>query len=425
MRHLIFMHRGMGMKRKPQLNTDRIKAALPLFGAITFIYVANAPHGTFLGTYYRSLGIATWQIGILLAVGSVATLTVVPLWGYISDRTGRRKLVLRVVVAGAAVMLLAFYLTNGFWSCLLVAIGLSLFTSAIAPLCEAIVVHRANQIGASFAHIRSGGTVGFAVMVALTGLIVTGDVRRAFILSSAAYVVMLVIIQFLPADDPQTSFRRVAARAQQPGGQEQPYKGYGPGGLYTEGKAWFVMLFVMVTFVGGNFIGSYMPIYLLELGYNATTVGFNSGLSAISELPMFMVVHRFQRKFDVMHIMMGAGLLLVLRMALLATGVLPLMLLGQATQGFTTMLISYMAVMYISEHIVPGRVSQGQTVLALITSGIGSLLGQVGGGRLSDWIGLQSSFLVLAGAMLVLTAAIFAAYCLYQKRRAAAAPDVT
>src|SRR6266498_4584141 len=65
-----------------------------------------------LPIYSKSFGAAGWQIGLLMASYSVMQFIFAPVWGRLSDRIGRRP-VLLVSTAGAAVSYSVFALGSG------------------------------------------------------------------------------------------------------------------------------------------------------------------------------------------------------------------------------------------------------------------------------------------------------------------------
>ena len=64
--------------------------------------------------YALRLGAQPWAIGTLVASYSVAQLVASPLWGRVSDRYGRRP-VLLISLGGSAVAFVVFGFANSLW----------------------------------------------------------------------------------------------------------------------------------------------------------------------------------------------------------------------------------------------------------------------------------------------------------------------
>ncbi len=62
-------------------------------------------------------------------------------------------------------------------------------------------------------------------------------------------------------------------------------------------------------------------------------------------------------------------------------------------------------VTYINRMVMPGKISQGQSTLAVVQMGAGSLSGSLLGGVLASAYGIREGFLIIAFLLLAVTAA--------------------
>lgn len=69
-------------------------AWLRLFLINVSFWVACGSCAPFLSAYYKRIGLSFTQIGVLLAIGPIFAIFIQPLWAMLSDRTGKRKLLL-------------------------------------------------------------------------------------------------------------------------------------------------------------------------------------------------------------------------------------------------------------------------------------------------------------------------------------------
>ena len=96
---------------------------------------------------------------------------------------------------------------------------------------------------------------------------------------------------------------------------------------------------------------------------------------------------------------------MALRLILLSAGNVPLMAAAQLFQGPSYMVCYFVCVTYISRMVMPGKISQGQSTLAVVQMGAGSLSGSLLGGVLASAYGIREGFLIIAFLLLAVTAA--------------------
>jgi MFS transporter, DHA1 family, multidrug resistance protein len=127
----------------------------------------------FLALYAATVGIPAWQIGIILGVQLVAVVVVKPMMGAVSDRWGRRAVIvpgLLIGMASAALLPLArdvFTLTA---LSLVFGIGFAAVTSSTAALVADET--RNAQFGASIGVLRTIMDVGQTIGPVMTGFLV-------------------------------------------------------------------------------------------------------------------------------------------------------------------------------------------------------------------------------------------------------------
>jgi predicted MFS family arabinose efflux permease len=60
-------------------------------------------------------------------------------------------------------------------------------------------------------------------------------------------------------------------------------------------------------------------------------------------------------------------------------------------------------VTYINREIPATHKAVGQSVLVIAQSGISSILGNIGGGYVSEWLGIRQTYLLIAGIVFAVT----------------------
>lgn len=168
-----------------------------------------------------------------------------------------------------------------------------------------------------------------------------------------------------------------------------------------------------------SFTGTFYSVYVISLGYGQSIVGLSSFISAMSEVPILMCANRLIRRFGAVNLLIFSVLMMALRLLFAGSGVLPLMLLSQLLQSVTYMTSYYSCVMFISENVMEGKISQGQSRLAMVQAGIGAVAGNILGGLMTDRFGVHRSFMVMSACVLLTACLNAGLVCRYNRRKKA------
>lgn len=105
------------------------------------------------------------QVGLVLAVVPLVSLAANPIWGWLSDRTGRRGGVLFILCGGSAIGFLTIWRLDGFFALMLGTASVALFFRSLTPMLNGVSLAVAKEAGRqAFSVSRSFGTAGFLVM---------------------------------------------------------------------------------------------------------------------------------------------------------------------------------------------------------------------------------------------------------------------
>ena len=165
-----------------------MKKHLYLYVVNGMYWVTAAAFLPFIGAYYTSIGMTDGQVGVLAAVFPLAALVIQPFWAYLSDRTGKRKRMLLGLCAASGVAVLLFLRADSFWKCFFAIFLYAAFSTALLPLCDALVIEAAKKRGADFSRIRMAGTVSYAVAVVMIGALAGDSFRWIFLFGGISYV---------------------------------------------------------------------------------------------------------------------------------------------------------------------------------------------------------------------------------------------
>ena len=399
--------------RENQVNRNGLEkhsAWLRLFLINVSFWVACGSCAPFLSAYYKRIGLSFTQIGVLLAIGPIFAIFIQPLWAMLSDRTGKRKLLLILLALCTAGAYLLYYLGASFAVCLLAVLVVSLFSLALLPLCDALVIDRANAYGFPFARIRIGGTLGYAAMVFGAGMFLEKFDGAQFAVASVTYLLFAGAVMLLP----QGGAREEAAPARE--GAVPARKKAVPAreSIFDTSEILFVLALALIESLGLGFCGSFMGSYAVELGFGSSLIGVLSCISALSEVPILLFAGKLVDRFGEIPLLIFSGVMMSLRLFLTGMGLVPAMISAQLLQSVTYMTTYICCTQYISKHVRAGKMSQGQSALAIVQSGLAAVASNLFGGMLVDAVGTRQAFFAVAAGALVVALLVGGAYFLHK-----------
>lgn len=399
--------------RENQVNRNGLEkhsAWLRLFLINVSFWVACGSCAPFISAYYKRIGLSFTQIGVLLAIGPIFAIFIQPLWAMLSDRTGKRKLLLILLALCTAGAYLLYYLGASFAVCLLAVLVVSLFSLALLPLCDALVIDRANAYGFPFARIRIGGTLGYAAMVFGAGMFLEKFDGAQFAVAAVAYLLFAGAVMLLP----QGGAREEAAPARE--GAVPARKKAVPAreSIFDTSEILFVLALALIESLGLGFCGSFMGSYAVELGFGSSLIGVLSCISALSEVPILLFAGKLVDRFGEIPLLIFSGVMMSLRLFLTGMGLVPAMISAQLLQSVTYMTTYICCTQYISKHVRAGKMSQGQSALAIVQSGLAAVASNLFGGMLVDAVGTRQAFFAVAAGALVVALLVGGAYFLHK-----------
>lgn len=399
--------------RENQVNRNGLEkrsAWLRLFLINVSFWVACGSCAPFISAYYKRIGLSFTQIGVLLAIGPIFAIFIQPLWAMLSDHTGKRKLLLILLALCTAGAYLLYYLGASFAVCLLAVLVVSLFSLALLPLCDALVIDRANAYGFPFARIRIGGTLGYAAMVFGAGMFLEKFDGAQFAVASVTYLLFAGAVMLLP----QGGAREEAAPARREATMAREEAAPARESIFDTSEILFVLALALIESLGLGFCGSFMGSYAVELGFGSSLIGVLSCISALSEVPILLFAGKLVDRFGEIPLLIFSGVMMSLRLFLTGMGLVPAMISAQLLQSVTYMTTYICCTQYISKHVRAGKMSQGQSALAIVQSGLAAVASNLFGGMLVDAVGTRQAFFAVAAGVLVVALLVGGAYFLHK-----------
>lgn len=341
----------------------------------------------FITLYYRELGLAGLQVGVLAALPAVGVAVFGPVWGALADANSNHRLVLRASLVVSALLALGLAGVSSFVPILLLAGSLAFFAAPAGALLDSYGLTIAERRGRSYGSLRVWGSLGYTAAVFVVGRLMGDRVSPLFLV---AYAVCLALA--------------CASTLGLPGIGERSARPLVAGfGVLLRNRSLLVLL--STTYLissSASVMYSFLGIHLAEMGGTAGLIGLAFALNAASELPIVAFGGWFLARLGAVRLLALAVVVYVFRMA--AYSVLPApewVLPIQALHG-----LSYGAFLMASvtlAHRLAGRerAATAQALLASMSFGFGSITGAVLGGALLDRIDTVGIFRVAAAAMVV------------------------
>ena len=165
--------------------------------------------------YVESMGAGGFELGLLVASYALMRLIFGPIWGSLSDRIGRKP-VLMLGVLGYAITMFLFGLATQLWMLFAVRVLSGILSSATAPTTMAYVgdstvkEERGGGMGVLGAAVGLGTVLGTGLGGWLSG---DGALQRPFFIAAAFSLLAVILIYlFLPESLPAHARRQPDAR---------------------------------------------------------------------------------------------------------------------------------------------------------------------------------------------------------------------
>lgn len=353
-----------------------------------------------LNVYIHDRGVSLLLIGTLSTAGSVAFSLAGILFGRLSDRLGRRRELIMVMLLVGAAGLAGYLWARTFLHFLALSlIDMAMiggYTVLIDTLVTSILPEK--QRGGDFGRYRISGSLGFALAGALLGS-VTGafGIEAVFVIAALAQAAAAVAIIFTrePA--------RVVPLAATPAVGEGLWRT-----LTRTGLLWLLAADLVAIF-GAQLAYPFMNIYTVErFGASANDLGWLSTIGVLAEIPAMLGLGRLSDRLGRGSILAFGFLTSALSWLLVyAAPGLWLMYVARPLMGIS--IIRYTVGVALISDRVPYE--QRATLLGLsnLTFGAGGLIAPSIGGLFAESLGIRQVFLVafvvqaLATLLFVLT----------------------
>lgn len=340
----------------------------------------------YVAVFLQYKGMSNTQIGLVTGGGCVTTIFLSPI---ISSLVGKVKgLTIRKLFTSIVMLQAIVFLVLGLVELPAIVLGL-LYISIISlsvstvPILSTIAMNYI-KIGqnVNFGLSRGMGSVSYAISAVVLGQLVERlnptILAYGFVLSGALLIAVLFSIQEVEVKEETTK-----------------KKGGNPLSLLFKYKTFALILIGFACmFAASTSLSTYLINIVKNLGGSTSLYGIAIFCMAASEMPIMAVTPYLLRKFDAMTLIMIAACFYILRnFAIALAPSLPVLFFGMLMQGMSYGLLTAVITYYVTFNLEAQDHMMGQTLIGMMTSGLGSMTGNLAGGFLQDNFGITSMFI--------------------------------
>ena len=369
-------------------------------------YFGSAAWQAYFYVFLDEIGLKGYQIGLISAVQQFNTIALLPIWGVLADRFGRKKMLVISLFSSAA-MLLWFMITGDFYYYMVLIILVTIFTNPIASLIDSVALDFSELYPQySYGNIRLWASIGWATSSALLGrLLMHMSLDVIFPIASGALFVNGIL--FLIFYKPLESTRNL---------QQLNLKSAGK--VFAGNRfllIFFILLFLYGTASAPSFI--MLNLYMKDIGGTSFQIGLAFALQAMFELPFFFYGKRLIQIYGPRKLLtfsIGVAALKYFLYSQLNDPVWVLIL--TFTQGITFAVFIQALIAIVHNNVPPEWKATAQSMIYVVFFGAGIGVSNLWVNFLRDFISMKE-IMIWITLMVLLVLILFFLFFRYHKRK--------
>lgn len=380
------------------------KAKISFIAYYALIWMTSSIVGPYQSAFYYSKGFSAFEIGLLSSIGSVTSLLIQPCWGMINDRTKHKMGLLRLVFTVSALLILTFLLGQEYWHFIIITIIYGSFNCSVMQMSDVYTLGFINKKHLRFSYIRMSGTLGYAFSVFVLGRVLgNAELEIIYIVSAVMNILCMGMTFLLPKMDAEDYAKRVKKSKGVKGGIKE---------MMTPAIL-TILIFSFVMQIALSYHSTFLGVFVKQMGKSETMIGMLQCCSALSEVPVLLVIDWFRKKYNSYVILIFSGFMMALRMiscALAPSWGIEMLFISQLLQGVTYMNLHYCCIMFMNEHLPEHLKGTGLALLAVAQGSAGSIVASVGGGYLSDTFGMNTTYGIITVLVCIASTVLWVKY---------------
>lgn len=168
-------------------------------------------------------------------------------------------------------------------------------------------------------------------------------------------------------------------------------------------KIFFLVLVAFAfMYCASTTISTYLINIVNNLGGNTSLYGLAIFFMAASEMPVMAKTYGLLRKYNAETLLLASAFFYLLRnFTICLAPHLVILMIGMIFQGLSFGLFTATIAYYVNDYLETKDQMIGQTMITMMSTGVGSTLGNVFGGYLQDSFGIQSMFIFICVMTLI------------------------
>lgn len=156
-------------------------------------------------------------------------------------------------------------------------------------------------------------------------------------------------------------------------------------------KYFLILLSFTFAMAAQTALATYLINIVKDLGGTNSIFGIATFAMAASEMPFMAITHTLLKKFKPMQLFLTASLVYIVRNVLISIAPnLAILIIGLLFEGASYGIMTAVITNYANDYIDKKYGMVAQTLIAVMTTGVGSTVGNYVGGLLQDTLGLTS-----------------------------------
>ena len=341
-----------------------------------FYWFAYCCISGFIAIFLQYLGLSNTEIGIVTGISCISTIFISPFISSLVDRIKNftiKKLTVYITVGvGIVYLILSFIKMPAFMAMILYILMYALMLSTV-PLLTMIAMNYINDgLYVNFGLARGIGSASWAASAFVFGQVISFVDPWILSIGYFFFIALALILLYTMPEQ-----KNVKATKEKQGSVLQVIKNYK--------ILFFLLLGFCFMFAGATTIGTYLINIVTNLGGNTSLYGVCVTLIVLASV--FYLLRNFT-------ICLAPNLIILI--------------IGMMFQGLSYGLFTGVITYYVTYNLDAKDQLAGQTLIGIMTSGIGSTLGNVLGGILQDTFGLDYMFMfiyivTITGALIIFT----------------------
>lgn len=348
-------------------------------GAYFFYFAYLGAFSPYFSLYLNSLGVAAAGIGAILALPQLVRIVAPHLWGWLTDRSGRRLRVARIATVIGTLCYCALFAATGFEALFAVVLVMTFFLSASLPQIEVATLSHLGEKTALYGRVRVWGSIGFIAAVLVIGYVLDVLPIRVLLWIMLAILVATTIFLFVVPEPPQSPHAQdhtpIAHVMRQP-----------------QVIALITACALMAVAHGPYY--TFYSIHLVGFGYSKAAVGWLWSLGVICEIAIFFWMAHLFRAFTLRQVLIASFALATIRFAIIAVcgDLLVPLLIAQTMHAASFGSFHAAALGYIHRFFRGRNQARGQAIYTSLSFGVGGTIGGLYAGYAWERFGALPTF---------------------------------